>query len=326
MITITEKQYSLFDSFVESHDSFIICGHKEPDGDCIASSLVLKSLLQQKGKPSTLLSQGPFKKTEIQKYEPFFGKEFKPLSTNKNKIGLFIVDCSELSRLGEDIESQVSGYDRFIIDHHLTSDGCDNSIIIPSVPAASFLIQLLYEHCFETILLEDANMLFLGIATDTGFFRFLGEGTEDVFLGAARLVKAGVSPRDVADAIMQGKPFSTRQLLSIVLGRATQYFDGRVIITYETIEETHKYAKNGRDNDLMYQTLLATDKVESVVFIRQETDVQCTAGFRSKGDLDVSKIAAAFGGGGHKNASGLAVKEKIETFIPRILEEYAKIL
>ncbi len=326
MNTITEKQYKVFDNFVESHDSFIICGHKEPDGDCIASSLVLRSMLQQKGKPSSLLSQGPFKKTEIKKYEPLFKNEFKPLSTNKDKIGLFIVDCSEYSRLGEDIENQVDGYDTFIIDHHLTAENTDNSIIIPSVPATSFLIQLLYEHCFNSIKKEDANILFLGLATDTGFFRFLGEQTEEVFLGAARLVQAGVTPRDIADTILTGKPFSTRQLLGIVLSRAKTYFDGKVIITYETIDETHKYAKNGRDNDAMYQALLATENVEAAVFIRQETDIQCTAGFRSKGDLDVSKIAASFGGGGHKNASGLAIKEKIETFIPRILEEFAKIL
>ena len=326
MTTITENQFKQFDAFVESHDSFIICGHKEPDGDCIASTLVLKSILEQKGKPSTLLSQGPFKKTEIMEYENLYIKEFKPLSTNKSKIGLFIVDCSEYSRLGEDIEPQVKQYDKFIIDHHLTAEETDNAIINPAIPAAAILIQLLYEHCLEKIKPEDAKLLFLGIATDTGFFRFLGENTEETLFAAGRLVQAGVSPRNMAEEVYKGKPFSTRQLLALAIGHATQYFDDKLIITYETLDETHKFAKNGRDNDALYQTLLATDKVESVVFIRQETETQCTAGFRSKGDVDVSKIAAAFGGGGHKNASGLAIKEKIETFIPRILEEYKKIL
>ncbi len=325
MNTITENQFKQFDEFVKNHDSFIICGHKEPDGDCVASTMVLKSILQQLGKPSTLLSQGPFKKSEITEYESFYVTEFKPLSTNKDKIGLFIVDCSEYFRLGEDIEPQVKQYDTFIIDHHLTAEQNENTIIIPSIPATALLIQLLYEHRCEIIKKEDAELLFLGIATDTGFFRFLGENSESTFLGVSRLIQAGVSPRNMAEVIYKGKPFTTRQLLSIALERATQYFNGKLIITYETMEDTHKYAKNGRDNDTLYQTLLATDKVESVVFIRQESETQCTAGFRSKGDVDVSKIAAAFGGGGHKNASGLAINEAIEIFIPKIIEEYKKI-
>ncbi len=325
MITISKEQYELFDAFLESHDSFIVAGHKEPDGDCIASSLVLKSLIQKLGKPVTVLSAGPFKRSESKPYEKMFKSEFTPLSTNKKKIGLFIVDCSDHFRLGEEIDKQVRNYDTFIIDHHRTAESTDNSIIIPSSPATTCLVQQLYEYKFDSIDTEDAKLLFFGLSTDTGFFRFLNETSEEVFLAASRLVKAGANPRETAQDIESGKPFSTRKLLALSLERATQYFNGKLIITYETMEDTQKLGKEGRDNDALYQLLLSTDEVQAAVFLRQETESQCTAGFRSKGNIDVSSIAAVFGGGGHKNASGLSTQERISTFIPRILAEFSKV-
>ncbi len=325
MLKITQEQFQLFDKFVLEHDSFIIAGHKEPDGDCIASSLVLQSILKKLGKVCTVLSAGPFKRSESKKYESLFKSDFTPLSNNSKKIGLFIVDCSETLRLGEEIEKQVRSYDAFVIDHHKTAVATKNSIIVSSAPATVFLVQQLYEHAVGPVEASDAQLLFFGLCTDTGFFKFLNETSEEVFLSASRLVKAGANPRNISESIESGKPFSTRKLLAITLDRSKQYFDGKLIITYETMEETYKYGREGRDNDSLYQLLLSTDKVQAVVFLRQESETQCTAGFRSKGDVDVSSIAACFGGGGHKNAAGLSTQEIISTFIPRILDEFAKI-
>ena len=111
-----------------------------------------------------------------------------------------------------------------------------------------------------------------------------------------------------------------------MLERAEQKFGGKLIVTCETQEDTRKYAAEGRDSDSMYQLLLSVDNVEAVVFIRQETDHSCTAGFRSRGDIDVSAIAAHFGGGGHKNAAGLSTEGTIDTLLPKILEEFSHIL
>ncbi len=325
MQKITELQFKQFDTFIEEHDSFIVAGHKEPDGDCIASSLVLHDLLIQLGKVSTVMSSGPFKRSESKPYEALFKTDFKPQSTNTKKIGLFIVDCSEAMRLGETVEKQVKNFDTFIIDHHRTATVTENSIIIPSAPATACLVQQLYEYKLSSIPEKQANLLFFGLSTDTGFFRYLNSESNEVFLLASRLVQAGANPRKISQDIESGKPYSTRKLLSICLDRAKQYFDGKLIITYETMDDTYKYGREGRDNDSLYNLLLSTDKVLAVVFLRQETDTQCTAGFRSKDDIDVSAIAAMFGGGGHKNAAGLSTQETIDTFIPKILNEFEKI-
>ncbi|OJF77583.1 MAG: DHH family phosphoesterase [Treponema sp. CETP13] len=325
MKLITEQQFSNFTNFVSSHDAFIIAGHKEPDGDCIASSLALGNLLRTYNKPILIINEGPFKRPETKKFEKYFAADIKPLTSKKERTGLFIVDCSETQRIG-DLAQKIQNFDTFIIDHHKTGKGDPKSSIIdPLSPATAYLIQQIYEHECDTIPEETAKILFLGISTDTGFFRFLDSSSSEIFKALARLVEAGASPRKTYDYITSGKPFNTRKLLGIMLDRAEQYFDGRLIITYEKMSDTRKLAKEGRDSDALYSMLLTVENVEAVVFIRQESLTHCTVGLRSKDMIDVSAIASVFGGGGHKNASGLSTKAKIDTLKPQIIKEFSKI-
>ena len=162
--------------------------------------------------------------------------------------------------------------------------------------------------------------------TDTGFFRFLTSKDAETLNAAARLVTAGANPRLTYDEITSGKSYQSRKLLGIMLNHAETYLDGKLIVTYETLEDTKKYGQEGRDSDALYSALLATKNVEAVVFIRQETDSNCTAGLRSKDKIDVSYVASKFGGGGHKNAAGLSTEGKIETLIPAIVKEFARII
>lgn len=72
MLNISEAQFARFERFIEEHETFIVVGHKEPDGDCISSSLVLADIIRRRGKKAHVLSAGPFKRTETKKYEPLF--------------------------------------------------------------------------------------------------------------------------------------------------------------------------------------------------------------------------------------------------------------
>lgn len=328
MNKITLEKITEFKSFINEHNFFFIIGHKEPDGDCIASCLGVKSIIKHYKKSYQLLSAGPFKRIEIQKYKNLFTNEMDFLSEDeRKKTGLIICDCSEFHRLG-DIEGDLRNLDTFIIDHHKTAECPENSkaIIDSTAPAASILVQLLYESCVGSIQKELADILFFGLMTDTGFFRFLSSNDADVLIAASRLLQSGADPRKTYDYITSGKSFYTRKLLGTMLDHAEKYLDGRLIITYETIEDTKKFGQDGRDSDLLYTTLLSIKDVEVVVFVRQETDLTCTAGFRSKDRIDVSSVAAKFGGGGHKNASGLITEGKLDTLIPAIIKEFSRII
>ena len=327
MLNITPQQIDSFKSFIGSHDSFIIAGHKEPDGDCVASCLGMSYILEHFKKPYILINAGPFKRPEIKKFADCF-KDALPFMTQgeRNKCGLIIADCSELSRIG-DIDGDLKGFDTFIVDHHRTaSAGGQNTIIDADAPAAACLVQILYEQTVGPLNGSQAQTIFFGMATDTGFFRFLREDSAPLFTNTARLVEAGVNPRDIYAKMTGGKPWNTRKLLGIMLDRAERHCNGKLVVTWETQEDTKKYGTEGRDSDALYQLMLAVEGVEAVLFVRQDTDHTCTAGFRSLDTCDVSAIASKFGGGGHKNASGASMEGRIETLLPAIIKEFSKVL
>lgn len=329
---IIEKHYfSDFKTFIDSHDFFLIAGHKDPDGDCIASCLGIAAILKHFNKEYQLLSAGPFKKNEITAYKDLFSDTMEFLDEEqRKKTGFIITDCSEVKRIGE-IDGDLNNLDIFVIDHHLTADLPPKAqgYINANAPACAYLVQLFYENLIGPVPEETAKILFFGIGTDTGYFRFLtsrNKESSDLFNAAARLVTYGADPRNIYNDINNGKPWSTRKLLGILLERAEKYIDGKLIITYETIDDTKKWGTEGRDTDALYQLLLSTKDVEAAVFLRQDTPTTCTGGFRSQDKIDVSIVASKFGGGGHKNASGMSCEGKIETLLPSIVKEFARII
>lgn len=331
-MNIIGEQYFLgFKNFIENHDFFLIIGHKDPDGDCIASCLGLSKILENFGKNYQLLSAGPFKRVETQPFEQYFSDTLPFLDENERKnTGLIITDCSELSRVGE-IDGDLKNLDTFVIDHHLTSEplNANSGYINSNAPACAYLVQLFYEKLVGPLPKDLAKIIFFGISTDTGFFRFISNNCDeaiDIMNSCARLISYGADPRATYNQINNGKPYSTRKLLGILLNKAERYLSNKLVITYETLEDTKNYGQDGRDSDALYQLLLSSQDVQAVVFLRQDTPTTCTAGFRSLDKVDVSLVASKFGGGGHKNASGMCTEGQIETLIPQIVKEFARII
>lgn len=326
MQIISDGKIKEFKNFLENHNFFYVVGHKDPDGDAVYSCLAMKDLLEAKHLDYQLLSAGPFKRPEIRDYAKLFSNEMTFLSEpERKKTGLIILDCSEMERLGE-IEGDLKNLDTFIIDHHKTSGATENCIVDPTSPATACLVQQIYEKMIGKLPKQTAEYLFFGLSTDTGYFRFLNSESAEVFKAAARLVEAGANPRTTYDKITGGKPYSTRKLLGIMLNRVERRYNNKLAVTYETMEDTKEWGQEGRDSDSLYSLLLSVDGIEAVLFIRQDTELTCTCGFRSRDKVDVSAIAAKFGGGGHKNAAGLSIDGKIPEVLEKICAEFKKVL
>ena len=326
MQIISDEKIKEFRQFLESHQFFYVAGHKDPDGDAIFSCLALSELLKSEDRPYQLLSAGPFKRPEIRSKGHFFSNQMRFLSEPERKhAALIILDCSETERLGE-IEGDLSNLDTFIIDHHKTADVSGKCIIDPSAPATACLVQQIYEKMRGEIPTKTANYLFFGLSTDTGYFRFLNTDSAEVFRQAARLVESGANPRTIYDEMTGGKPYATRKLLGVMLDRVERRYNNKLAVTYETMEDTKQWGQEGRDSDALYTMLLSVDGIEAVLFVRQDTELTCTCGFRSRDKVDVSEIAAKFGGGGHKNAAGLSIDGKIPDVLEKICAEFKKVL
>ncbi|GMO42539.1 MAG: bifunctional oligoribonuclease/PAP phosphatase NrnA [Termitinemataceae bacterium] len=317
--------------FIKKHDKFLIVGHKEPDGDCIGCQLGLALGLRKIGKTVLCFSDGPFKRNEVLKYKPYF--ENKITESDRENAAAIIVDCSTRERTG-DIGKSLDGIPLALIDHHASGDPEGDVVFVDSeAPAAVLLVFSLLcdldvfggESGNDGDDTEIAEVLFLGLATDTGYFRHLDTGSGDTFTLAAKLIDMGANPKKIYAQMNGGKSLNSRSLLGTVLSKIKPFFDGRLVITSEELEETTRFGLESRDSDTFYQLVQAVDEVQAIVVIRQESVENCTVGLRSRDSVDVGKIAAALGGGGHKNAAGFLKPGKIEDVKQLVLAEFKKV-
>ncbi len=296
--------------FLRDFDHFYILGHIEPDGDCIGSQIALGLFLSRIGNSSTLVNPGPFERTEVRHFAPRFSRELPKRRSEKEAI--IIVDCSTLDRIG-DLAEQLDGRPVAVIDHHASGELFgDVRFVDASIPATTLLVQAVIETLGEAPAPDEAKMLFFGLATDTGFFRFLDENSGDVFHAAARLAETGASPRETSALISSGRTFASRKLIGRLLERAKPYADGRFILTYMTAEERSEFGKENRDSDALYQLLLSIEGCEVIAFLREESEAVCKGSLRATSEIDVGEIATHVGGGGHQKAAGFLNRASLQ--------------
>lgn len=310
---------------IEETNSFILIGHKNPDGDCLSSQLALGSFLKRLGKEVCLLSPGPFNRLEIE----HLGKHFQAHIPNnwKNIDPLVIVlDCSTLDRIGY-LADEIKGMNIAVVDHHDSGLSFGNiQFIRPEAPSVTLLIHKIIESFNMEPNKEEADLLLFGTATDTGFFRHLEANSQDIFQSVAKLTQCGASPKDTHSQMYGGRSFKSKQLLGKLLSKMRSELEGKLIITFETEEDLLKFGSENRDSDTFYQQIQGIKGVEAIVIVRFESSSETFIGLRSRHYADVGAIAKSFGGGGHKRAAGFTWNGSPEEITEKLIEIFTKIL
>ena len=295
-----------------------IFGHENPDADCLASQSVLASWLSRTGKTAHKCSVGPWERPEISEWQSSFESTIPQFDAEEHVLKIF-VDCSSPERTGYPSIAFPAG-PSLVIDHHSAgSDFGTIRYIDTSSPSTTLLVQRIMSAANTVPTLEEANLLFLGFCTDTGFFRFLKAGNGEPFREIAQLVEIGASPAETYRLLSGGRSLGTRHLLGRALQRVELYFDGRAAITWETWKDWQELGRE-RDKDMLYQLLTSITGVEAVVLIREQIDGTCSLGLRSTGSLDVGSIAGFFGGGGHNNAAGCTITGDRSDVLEQVLK------
>ena len=310
-------------NFINTSSRFIIAGHKEPDGDCVGSQLALRSALFRLGKEAIICAEGPYKRTELRDYIDQFATIPK---IPDPKVRVIIVDCSSKERTGKLLED-LDKYPCAIIDHHAAIASVSSTKEAPiyidaSSPSCTLLIYKLIKALGLNLIEEEATLLLFGLCTDTGFFRHMTEKNSFAFEATAEMLRCGANPKQIFNIINGGKSLNSRILIGNILSRTESFFDGRLLICHETLNDFSTFGLENRDSDTLNQLLLSIQGVEATVIIRQECADTCTVSLRSTDRINVAQIAASFGGGGHKNASGLSIKSDIETVKQKLLKVF----
>ncbi|MBO7429967.1 MAG: bifunctional oligoribonuclease/PAP phosphatase NrnA [Spirochaetia bacterium] len=310
---------------IKEHKTFYIFGHIDPDGDCIGSQLGLARFLEQLGKKCYLYSKGKFERQEIKQFQGHFADIFDP--ADKDGVAI-IVDCSTPDRTGFEKE----GIDKFptiVIDHHSSGDIFgDFRYVKPQASACTMLILELIEAMGEKPSKEVAELLMLGLCTDTGFFKHLTETGAPAFEAAAKLTGYGASPNKIYFDVNGNKKAATLKLISQALERAKFYLDGRLVITYETLEDYAVIPRECRDIDTVYLLLLATEGVQVVASVKEDDPDKVTVGLRTRcSNIDLGAAAALLGGGGHKKAAGCKImNSNAKAVVQLLVDHFSKIL
>lgn len=298
---------------IKCHKSFLVCGHVRPDGDCIGSLLSFYHLLRNMGKHVRLYNAGPIQPyfrlfPGVDKIEHEFDKCYQC------DVCIF-VDCGTQERVVEDVHPCGILVN---IDHHKSNgEFGDVNYIDPEATAVGEQIYHIVTAMQEPITPEIATAIYLSILSDTGGFRF--SNTDNItFAVASEMVRCGAIPSNIAEILFENRSPESIRIMALVLGNLHYECGGRLVWS-EILQET--YRKYGKDNEpeSLVGVMRAISGVEASILFHEIKEGGMRAGLRSRGAIDVSRIAAQMGGGGHTNASGCYVKGDYLTLKNRLL-------
>ena len=304
---------------IESKRRFGITSHVRPDGDALGSSLGLYWLLRALDKEPEVIMRDSVPHA----YQKLPGADEVRVTpaVDRQYDAVFVIECSDITRPGlADLEQQLV----VNIDHHSTTSLFGTINWIDST--ASAVGEMIYNLCKAIGVRptrELAECVYTALVTDTGSFHY-SNTTERTFKVASELVRAGVKPAKVSQAVFSNYPWSKIELMSRVLGTARRDATGRVAVLRQTLEMQHEAAASDEDSDGFVNYPLSCGKVEAVAFLKESAAGVYRTSLRSKGEVNVARIAERFGGGGHRNAAGCTMMgewDEVESLIMSLLQE-----
>ncbi|HEY0427710.1 MAG TPA: bifunctional oligoribonuclease/PAP phosphatase NrnA [Pyrinomonadaceae bacterium] len=304
---------------IENKQNFAITTHVRPDGDGVGSSLGLCWLLRSLGKTAEVISRDPIPVS----YTQLPGAdEIRIVSEiDKDYDAIFVIECSDITRPG--IKGLINQF-TVNIDHHAT---CEHFGTINWIDAtASAVGEMIYNLCKAIggrVTKEIAECVYMALVTDTGSFHFPNT-TDRTLKVASELIKVGVKPARISEVVYNSYPWSRIELMRQVLDTVRRSESGRVAWMRQTLEMSEKAGSVDGDNNGFVNIPLAAREVEAVLYMRESAPNAYRVSLRSKGDINVARVAEKFGGGGHKNAAGCRVEGVWDEMEKELLAELIK--
>lgn len=304
------------------HDSFVIACHVDPDPDCLGSMLALEWGLRRFGKRVTMVSSDPV--GDEARFLP--GAERIQAPPAPVADALIVVDC-EPARTG-DVRKQLSQYAHvYNIDHHVTNTG-EGTIhyIDPQAGATGEIIfRILTDYWRLSLDPDAASNLYAALMSDTGSFRYSNTTASTLHI-AAQLVAAGAKPDEIAAKAYDYMSWNALQLLKRALNTVERNEDGRIAWIYVTRAMLEEVGAVDDDAEGFVQYPRSIAGVDVALMLRELVDGQTRVSLRSRGTVDVSRVAGVFGGGGHPGASGCTVNAPVPEALRRIVTEIEQVL
>ncbi|MDR0822381.1 MAG: bifunctional oligoribonuclease/PAP phosphatase NrnA [Endomicrobium sp.] len=306
------KKLAQISQIIKQSKTFFIAGHIKPDGDSLGSAFALRSMLNRLGKKAEVYC--------LDKIPPSLSKikSFAKIKNSADKTQVFdcaiILESLNFSRMG-DIIFPKQAKKIINIDHHLLhTDFADVNYVAADSSSVSELILNLFEYMKITPNKEEAQDLYLGLVTDTGYFKQVNTNANS-HIAAQKLLSLGVSPDFVENNIFSQKSLCSLNLLGAALLNMKIWKDLKTAYMVINQKMFKKTKSSQADTEGIISYSLKLGGIKAGVLFVEESKKSIKVGFRSHKEFDVLSIAKKFGGGGHKNAAGCTIKKDLNAVI-----------
>jgi phosphoesterase RecJ-like protein len=314
-----EHQIATLVATFRAHPRFLLTSHSRPDGDAIGSVLALAEVLDQLGCKADVILSDPIPAT----YSALPNLDRIHLTASAidvdptGTVPAILLECDGIARTGL---NGLEGRTLINIDHHASGRPFGSiNWIDEHACAVAAMIYRIARAAGVTITPSMATCLYAAILSDTGAFTYAST-TAHTFALVHDLAAHGANPSQIARDIYFSNPASKIRLLGIALSNLNT--EGDIAWAWITAEDMDRIGAGAEDCEGVVNYLISIAGVESAVFLREVPDVsQFRLSIRSKGKLDVARIAEHFGGGGHRNASGCTLDGPLDVAIGRILTQ-----
>ena len=312
--------------------SILLTTHTKPDGDACGSIAAMVDVLVALGKTVKVILPPSLPEW----YEFLFTERPLVLDSDitvrqlieKQADGfdlIMLIDVNTYNQLPE-IAEFLKQNDKpiLVIDHHKTGDGLGDVELVDSTAAATGLIIFdLLRYAKWQINEKVAWALFVAIATDTGWFQFSNTDSR-VHRAGADLIERGVNPTIIYHDLYQNLSPERFKLMTAMLNTVELHFDGRFATQYLLQSDFERTGAASKDTESLIDECRRIGTVEVAVLFVELADGRIKCSLRSRNTVDVCKIAAKFGGGGHKLAAGVHLPGPVENAKRLITAEVEK--
>lgn len=298
---------------------FLLSSHARPDGDAVGSVLALGQILEQLGCQVDLVLADPV--PLIYRSLPGVERIRQTLDGAASLPGI-LLECDSIARTGL---VGWTGETLINIDHHASGRPFGTwNWIDPTACAVGAMIYQIALAAGAEITPEIATCLYTAILSDTGAFTYDGTNAS-TFALAHDLAISGAHPGQIARDVYFSSPESKVRLLGTALSRMRR--EGPIAWSWVTLDDLHSASAEVEDCEGVVNHLIGVTGVEAAVFLREAPEAdRYRLSIRSKGVLDVAKVAELFGGGGHRTASGCTLVGPLEDAAERIVTQLRKAL
>ena len=302
---------------LEDSTSVAILTHISEDGDCMGSAFAMAAALRKIGKTAAIyVSAKPEEKLS------FLGDGYIVYSPEKLKEHdlCLCVDCGDEKRLGDRSEILAKINNSVSIDHHHTNTMyADVNYVEGDASSTGEIIYKLLRKMNIPIDKEIATYLYTAISSDTGSFKFSCVSPDTMRI-AAELLEYDIDHAEIARILFDTYTKGEMKFRGYLMSKVESYKDGKIsIIAFES-DIAEEFDISPEDIPEVVDIPRSIAGVEIAIVLKR-TNGEVRANLRSNTDVDVSKIAAEFGGGGHIKAAGFRVKDaELDTVKEKVIE------